>query len=447
MHIAVERLTRLLDAKDRFDIPPAELLPVQIEAAAERLAQHCGAIQLVSHRARSAGIDRIGALDDLVPLLFAHTAYKSYPDNWLAHGRWDQLAKWLDTVSAFRVRDIDGQNIGGIDEWLERLAAKGHYVCCSSGTTGKVSMINSTMADRTVVKRTMIASFEWATGITARQDRKLFICYPPTNNFRFLDSWDALLSAFGCPGTEFRLPTRPLTVGAVRAMVGLRKRIGESNVRPSEIAAFEKLAAERQQEMDDAVASVADALIANRSRKLLMIGMFALMFDVAEAVRAKGYGPGDFHPDNAMMVSGGLKGAALPPDYRDRILETFNIPPGNTFNMYGMQELNSFMPRCSAGRFHVPPWLLLLPLDTSGENLLASAQGELESRAAFFDISIEGRWGGIISGDRVRVDYGGCACGHQGPTIADDIARYSDLPGGDKISCAGSIDAYIRGIA
>jgi len=273
MTTAVDKLTGLLDANDRYDIPPSELLAVQIEAAAERLATCRGTVQFLKHRIQSVRVDRIGAREDLVPLLFAHTAYKSYPESWLSHGRWDLLAKWLDTVSVYRVEDIDSRNVGGIDEWIERLATKGHYVCCSSGTTGKVSMINSAIADRAIVRRTMIASFEWATGIAAKQDRKLFICYPPTNNFRFLDSWNALLSAFGS-GTEFRLPASPLTVGRVRAMVSLRKSIAEGTGRPSEIAAYEELAAERQREMDDAVSALTDALIASRDRKLLITGMY-----------------------------------------------------------------------------------------------------------------------------------------------------------------------------
>ena len=40
-----------------------------------------------------------------------------------------------------------------------------------------------------------------------------------------------------------------------------------------------------------------------------------------------------------------------------------------------------------------------------------------------------------------------CACGHEGPTVGTEIVRYSDLPGGDKITCAGTIDAYVRGAA
>jgi hypothetical protein len=89
----------------------------------------------------------------------------------------------------------------------------------------------------------------------------------------------------------------------------------------------------------------------------------------------------------------------------------------------------------------------MLPLDTDGEQLLDAGTDEIEARAAFFDTSIEGRWGGVISGDRVNVSFVKCACGHQGPTIGRDITRYSDLPGGDKITCAGSIDAYVRGVA
>lgn len=32
------------------------------------------------------------------------------------------------------------------------------------------------------------------------------------------------------------------------------------------------------------------------------------------------------------------------------------------------------------------------------------------------------------------------------PSIRDDIVRYADLAGGDKITCTGTVDAYVRGI-
>ena len=55
---------------------------------------------------------------------------------------------------------------------------------------------------------------------------------------------------------------------------------------------------------------------------------------------------------------------------------------------------------------------------------------------------------GVSSGgDKVSVRYGQCDCGHQGPTIGYDIVRYADLGDGDKITCAGTIDAYVRGVS
>jgi hypothetical protein len=59
---------------------------------------------------------------------------------------------------------------------------------------------------------------------------------------------------------------------------------------------------------------------------------------------------------------------------------------------------------------------------------------------------LEGRWGGLITGDKVTADLGGrCPCGRSGPTILDTITRYAQPGEDDHIGCAGTIDGYIRG--
>jgi hypothetical protein len=162
-------------------------------------------------------------------------------------------------------------------------------------------------------------------------------------------------------------------------------------------------------------------------------------------VRDRGYGGQDYRDDNTLFTGGGLKGAQLPPDYRETVFDTFGLSDQRLYQFYSMQEINTPFPRCPSGRYHVAPWVLALPLDASGEHLLDAGEGEVEGRAAFFDLSLDGRWGGVISGDRVTVDARRCPCGHSGPTIGSDIVRYSDLETGDKISCAGTIDAYVKG--
>jgi hypothetical protein len=114
-----------------------------------------------------------------------------------------------------------------------------------------------------------------------------------------------------------------------------------------------------------------------------------------------------------------------------------------------MQELNSGMPKCgNGGRYHVPPWIVPMILNKDGDAMLPhSGAGEIEGRAAFFDLALDGRWGGVITGDKISLDYGSCSCGNAGPSIRDNIVRYADLEGDDKIGCAGTVDAYVRGVA
>jgi hypothetical protein len=239
-----------------------------------------------------------------------------------------------------------------------------------------------------------------------------------------------------------------VTIGAVTEMIALRKSIADGTAKPAEIADYDAESAARQKAIDEAVVKSAEAVIAARGDKLHISGMWGVLYPVAKAVRDMGYSGKDFHPENSIYLAGGLKRAQLPADYREFVLETFNISPRFTYAMYGMQEIQTCMPRCSQGRYHIPAWLVCLPLDKSGDELLAGVgEGAVEGRAAFFDLSIDGRWGGVISGDHIHVDFDPCSCGARSPSIRDDIYRYADIQGDDKIACSGTIDAYVRGMS
>jgi hypothetical protein len=449
MGSAVETLMGLATADNRFDLPYREILPTQLAAADERFQARRDVIKLLGHRAEEGGVSRVASLEAIVPLLFAHTTYKSYPESWLAEQKWDRMNRWLATVSSHPVTGVDLDGIEGIDDWIARLERAGHYVSCSSGTTGKSAMLNATRQDMDWTGRDSVLACAWGTGVVPAQDRRMFGLAPIASVPRNLLIREALADAFGEPGAQpFIYPVPPITIGSITGMVALRKAMADGTARPGDVAAFETLSAERQRAVDAAVGLSAEALVEARRSKLYISGMWATLYKVAEAVRAMGYSGEDFHPENTIYVGGGLKGAVLPDDYREYVYETLNLSPRRVFQMYGMQEINSAMPRCAAGRYHVPPWLICLPLDQEGETLIpARGDEQVEGRAAFFDLSLDGRWGGVISGDRIKVGFGRCACGHQGPAIADDITRYADLPGGDKISCAGTIDAYVRGVA
>jgi hypothetical protein len=231
-------------------------------------------------------------------------------------------------------------------------------------------------------------------------------------------------------------------------MIVLRRKIAEGTATPVELKQYEQTSGERQQAIDDAVVVAAGALVEARQENLHFSGQWANIYNIAVAVRDMGYSARDFTGDNTFSVGGGLKRAHVPDNYRELVYETFNIKPERIHLNYSMQELHSAMPRCQkGGRYHLPPWLVPLILDKSGNALLSQGSGEVEGRAAFFDLSIDGRWGGVISGDKISLDFSPCACGARGPSVRDDVARYADLEGDDKIGCAGTIDAYVRGMA
>jgi hypothetical protein len=448
MASAIEQLVALVGTDDSFDHAPAELLPMQLEAANERLQSQITSIGLLANRAESADIKEINEPADLVPLLFAHTTYKTYAEGWLNEQRWDRMGKWLATVSSRGVDDLDTDGVASLDDWIKRLETVGHYLSCSSGTTGKPAMLSCTETDIELSAKINIEALLWATGLTRGEDRKFLGLGPQFAAPREDAIKHAMVDAFSTRYEPYQFGGgEPITVGSMVDMITLRRKLADGTARPGEIAEFERIAAQRGADMDTSAKKAIDAVIEARDLPLLATGMFATLYQIAEGIRTNGHGGEDFNPANAMMVAGGLKGAVLPPNYREYVLETFNVSEERLYHMYSMREINATFPLCHAGRYHISPWVIMLPLDDTGEHLLDTGDGETEARAAFFDASIDGRWGGVITGDRVSVSLGKCECGHQGPTVGRDITRYSDLPGGDKITCAGSIDAYVRGVS
>jgi hypothetical protein len=423
---------------------------VQVQALNEAFQDRKDRLKVVGLRAKEAGLTEVGDLFDAVQVLLPHTAYKSYPENWLREGRWNMMTKWLGTISPYPIKPIDLTKLQGIDDWINALDAVGHYIACSSGTTGKSAMLIASQADMEWSKIDTVNMYSWGSGVKPMQDRMMICCAPIAKTPKATTIWGAQYKAFANPAWKWLdYPVPPITVGSLTKMVVLRKAIADGTALPNDIAEFDRATKERQDTVDAAVGTTADYIIANREKKLFLTGLWNGHYHVAKAVRERGYSARDFHPDNCIYVGGGLKRAQLPPDYQQFVHETYNISTDKHFQNYSMQELNSGMPRCRAGgRYHVPPWMVPMILNRDGDVLEShTCQGEFEGRAAFFDLSLDGRWGGVITGDKIQLDFSPCKCGAKSPSIRDNVARFADLEGDDKIGCAGTVDAYVRGVS
>ena len=76
---ARQELITMIEREDSFDLPLSLLQPLRLEAARELFQERREQVPILQRRAEDSGIKEIRSFDDIVPLLFAHTVYKSYP--------------------------------------------------------------------------------------------------------------------------------------------------------------------------------------------------------------------------------------------------------------------------------------------------------------------------------------------------------------------------------
>ncbi|WP_344420123.1 hypothetical protein [Pseudonocardia ailaonensis] len=443
---ALDRLLQLLERPDPLADVDFDLEAAQLDAVRERFADHRARIVLVDKRATDTGIDSVESLADVVPLLFSHTAYKSYPESFVTAGRWDRLLAWLQTLSAVPVGHIDVSGVTDVDGFVERLDAAGSHLLTSSGTSGKPSFLQQ--SDLDVERGAQILTALWGSPprIPRSREHRVVQLGPARGPARLVYAHRAKSDAWSRPGASHAFEDEPLRLSEIMAVAKLRKRVAAGEATPGELADFESEAAVRRIRMDKALHDLVDVILENRGEPMLLTGLWRQLWDLVEIARERGIPDGTFHPDSVVGGAGGLKGAVLPEDYEAQTRAFF--APARFVKVYGCSELASSSPICEAGRYHVPPTLVLLMLSDDGETLLPRHAGPVTGRVGFFDPALDSRWGGLVTGDRATADFGRCECGRPGPTIEDSVVRYSELGQGDddRLLCSGTIDAYIRGL-
>lgn len=443
---ARSELLGMIDRDDVFDAPHPDLNGLRLEAARELFVERRDQIAVLRRRADETGVSEIRSFADLVPLLFAHTVYKSYPTALVDKGRWDRLLQWLQTLSVQDVSNTDIEGVVDIDDWMSRLRAAGHLVLATSGSSGKVSFLNQAVSDREGKKRHFTRTMGWPF-TRPNADRPFFALGPSQGFNSAIEAQQIQAEIWGRPDARYFLTDEPLKIRDVSAMAALRKRVAEGDAAPNEIKAAEEAGAVKAARMNAALDQMAETILAHRHEPIVLGAMWAQHMMIIDKARALGVENGAFHPDSLIMAGGGVKGVTLPDDYKERVDVFYGdvVRPGG----YGMTEMAQRLPRCEAKRYHVPPGLVPLLLDRPGETLLNAdgrQEGVVEGRFAFLDLLYEGRWGGLITGDKVEMDFSPrCACGRPGPTLLDTITRFSQPGEDDHIGCAGTIDAYVRG--
>lgn len=445
---AIGEIKSLVHRRDPFTLGTPALQELQLEAARERFAEKRTQLRVLDKMARESGISEIHTRNDLVRLLFSHTNYKGYPDTFIDRGQWANMNIWFQTMTTVPVTDVDVGGIKDADDWMGRLRTAGHHVYASSGTSGKCSFLDQTEFDASMAAKVLDVAFIKALHpIVPTQDRIVYSTFPASGAHRWSRAnAEFLRNHVGKPGEVHFLSDEPLRVTAGIRAGQLRRAMAAGKAQPDDLAAFEAENAARATQMQEAMHGFIDHISANRHKPLGLSLMWPQAYQIVQTMRARGVKDGDFHPDTIVNMGGGVKGIELPNDYREQVQAFFGVRPENYANCYGMVEVTALCPHLHRhGGWVIPPWIIPLVLDKSGTRLLNPEKGGVvEGRLALFDLMVDSRWGGVISGDKVTADF--TPVDNLAGPIIRSVARYADLEEGeDKLSCAGTIDGYVRG--
>ena len=121
---------------------------LQIQGLRYRFQGLRGRIAVLGRRADKLGVTELQVIDDVAPLLFEHTMYKSYPPSLLEQGKFKDINRWLSKLCAFDLSDIDVSGCRFIDDWIQVMDRDSPLkLIHSSGTSGTMSFLPTSKAE------------------------------------------------------------------------------------------------------------------------------------------------------------------------------------------------------------------------------------------------------------------------------------------------------------
>jgi hypothetical protein len=445
-----------LTSEELYAIPAEDVEAFRLRAARAMFERLRPGVRFLDKLATNQGIERIDSLDDVVPVLFAHTAYKSYPLALLERSDFTRLTHWLGQLTLHDVSHIDVSGIESIEDWLSVLDAKTPLrIVTTSGTSGKLSFLPRSLDEMPAYHgafRHLFLPYREERGVDVMASPLPLVHFGYRHGYssvgRRLQSLEQLH-----PDLSDRLyaiypgKMSPDLMALAGRMAGAAAR-GESieaTISPALRARRDGLLT-MQKERDSHLRAFVERIDTElRGEQVLTVGGWTSVIDAAMVGEELGVSD-VFSPDSLVLAGGGLKGRPnTPDDYEDRVLKFMGV--SSFYHSYGMSEQTAFTTKCVGGYYHMPAYILPFVVDPdSGEPL--PRYGTVSGRFAFLDLFPKTHWGGFISGDAVTMLWDGeCSCGREGARLSPDVTRFSELRGGDdRITCAGAADAYDRAL-
>jgi len=430
-------------------LPLAEQEALQLEALQQRFAALRDAIPPLKALADAARIAEINRIDDVAPLLFPHSFYKSFPQQLIHTGRFDALGEWLGRLSVNNLDVLAGRSFDSIDGWLDAVDAEtGLEITHSSGTAGALSLYprskQETALQRAIFRMSLA---DWLDPVDAFKEKPDFAVIWPSyasgrsailQGARFLREVVAATPALFYP----LIPTPMSSDWQIYVLQVDTAR--QRNAPPPQANEYvqQKIdeAAEIHRSYQDRIRFLLETVrYGLSSTRTVMAGGPLNLFRLCGEGLALGMEPG-LAPGSIVRSFGGLKGFPEPENMEATIKRFAGVD--GIRSGYGMTEVSSPFNSCDQGHFHIPPWVVPMLLDPASGTLLPRG-GRQKGRIALMDLFPQSYWGGVVSADIVELSWETCACGRTSPHVMPDITRIA-ARGGDEHGIGAATDEAIH---
>jgi hypothetical protein len=440
-------------------LPREEIDALQLAGLKQRFTALRDGIPMLKKLADGEGVERVEKLDDVVPLLFEHTVFKSYPPSLLEKNNFAALNKWLAKLVTPEIAEAivaaDVSACQGLDDWFDTMDRQVPQLCIShtSGTSGTLSFLPNSAREweKTCEVRRLLV-WNMTGPDTPQPDLHTAFPYYQKGYLSHLRANVFLMKALLPDLSHFHvaypttLSTDVLHLGAKIRAAHAKGTLDRLVIKPELMEkkkAFDKL----QAEMPQHLAAFFDAMASRlRGKRVYIGGTWSLLHNMAKAGLERGL-EGVFDPQSYITTTGGAKGVIQPEGWRDDVRRFTGAERVN--ESYAMSEIvgGSHL-RCEEGNYHFAPTVIPFLLDPETSKPLPR-RGRVTGRAAFFDLGADIHWGGFITGDEITVEWDErCVCGRPSRHIVGGIQRYSEKQGGDdKITCAASESSHREAMA
>jgi hypothetical protein len=488
-------------------VEPERLAALQLAGMQLRFDELRDRIPTLRAMAGEQRIETLGSAGDVVPLLFQHSVYKSYPVSLLTTNRFTALTRWLDRLTTHDLSSVDVSAADSIDSWLDILDAETEVkVAHSSGTAGTMSFLPRGQHEWDEMFAAMRPGLFQFSDPLDRSDHagEYFDLVWPL--FRHGRGAITRLSDMAIPHImgseerlhclrEGRLSSDGMFLAGRLAAAQARGEVDSLEINPALAARRDEFLQEQRSLMASVPEFITGLASTLEGRRVWLFGTWNVLYNMAKAGLDAGL-EGVFASDSLVTTGGGAKGQVVPDGWEDVVKRFAGVE--HLQHGYGMTELTGLNKLCEHDRYHFEPWIVPFVLDPDDGSVLATegdsdgdggghghshgggqghshgggqghshgggqghshgggqghshggghGDGEQTGRAAFFDLIPGSYWGGFITGDEIALDRRPCPCGRTTPHIARRIQRFSETRGGDdKITCAASDDAHARAL-